>query len=136
MTRALNPVDKSTERVTKILKEQSKGYDWSGVTFPTSLKQVKVFEKNNGLLVNVFKFDREKDCVSSMSISHGEYKGRALLISIDDRYAVVKSISRLLGSQASKGKERCKRFFCHNCLENFTREQDLKNHIVVMCELK
>ena len=134
VTRALNPVDKSSGRVTKILREQSKKYNWNGITFPTSLRQVKTFEKNNNVLVNVFKFDKERDCVYPISISPGEYEGRALLIFVDNRYAVVKTISRLLGSQAAKGKRHCERFFCLNCLEDFTSELQFDIHITHLCK--
>ena len=134
VTRALNPVDESTERVTKVLREQSKKYNWDGITFPTSLEQVKVFEENNNVLVNVFKFDRERDCVYPISVSTGEYEGRALLVFVDDRYAIVKTISRLLGGQAAKGKRHCERFFCLNCLSNFTSELQFDIHIIHLCE--
>ena len=44
MTRALNPVVKTSERVTKILKEQSKLLNWEEVDFPTPLEQIETFE--------------------------------------------------------------------------------------------
>ena len=134
VTRALNPTNKNSERITKTLIEQSKKYNWDGVTFPTLLEQVKLFEENNNVLVNVFKFDKERDCVYPISISPGEYEGRALLIFVDNRYAVVKTISRLLGSQVAKGRARCKRFHCNNCLSNFTCEWDFILHISSFCE--
>ena len=133
VTRALNPVGKSSQRVTKILKEQSRQYNWNDISFPTPLEQVKTFEKNNNVLVNVFKFDKERDCVYPISVSPGEYDGRALLVFVDNRYAVVKTISRLLGGQVAKGKARCKRFHCNNCLNSFTCEDRFNKHITSFC---
>ena len=34
VARALNPVKKNSERITKELKDQSKRLDWSGLNFP------------------------------------------------------------------------------------------------------
>ena len=38
VTRALNPVDKNAERITKELIEQSKELNWRGLAFPVELK--------------------------------------------------------------------------------------------------
>ena len=45
VARALNPVEKNSERITKELKDQSERLDWSGLRFPVDLKQIKIFEK-------------------------------------------------------------------------------------------
>ena len=45
VVRALNPVEKNSERITKELKDQSERLDWSGLRFPVDLKQIKIFEK-------------------------------------------------------------------------------------------
>ena len=41
VTRALNPVERDSERVTKTLKEQTKEYNWDNITFPTKVKDIK-----------------------------------------------------------------------------------------------
>ena len=46
VTRMLNPSIKSPERVTKVLIQQSKNYNWEGLDFPTPLEQIDTFEKN------------------------------------------------------------------------------------------
>ena len=38
VTRALNPVNKNTERITIELREQAKTLNWDGINFPTPLK--------------------------------------------------------------------------------------------------
>ena len=58
VVRALNPVEKNSERITKELKDQSERLDWSGLRFPVDLKQIKIFEKfNSQLSINVFGFE-------------------------------------------------------------------------------
>ena len=134
VVRSLNPVDVRSERVTQILKEQSKKYNWDGISFPTPLSQIRIFEKSNNVFVNVFEWDKERDRVYPISVSVGEYEGRAFLVFVDDHYAVVKTISRLLGSQAAIGRRHCEKFFCSNCLENFTNKEKHNDHILRLCE--
>ena len=45
VVRALNPVDKNPNRITKELIEQAESLNWSGLKFPVDLKQIKIFEK-------------------------------------------------------------------------------------------
>ena len=54
--RALNPLEKNPQGVTKELRKQSKELDWSGIEFPTPcLERVfKKFEKNNNVTLLVF----------------------------------------------------------------------------------
>ena len=60
VARALNPVEKNPNRITKELSDQSKRLDWSGLKFPVDLKQIKTFEKNNpSISINVFSYEGE-----------------------------------------------------------------------------
>ena len=60
ITRALHPVDKNPNRITKELIEQAKSFNWEGLKFPVDLKQIKIFEKNNpSISINVFGFEDE-----------------------------------------------------------------------------
>ena len=58
IVRALNPVEKNSERITKELKEQSERLDWSGLKFPVKLNHIVIFEKfNPSISINVFGFE-------------------------------------------------------------------------------
>ena len=47
------------ERITKELREQAEQYNWEGISFPVSLKDIDKFEKNNkGIFVNVFGYEK------------------------------------------------------------------------------
>ena len=60
VVRALNPVKKNSERITKELIEQAKSLNWSGLKFPVDLKQIKTFENNNpSISINVFGYEEE-----------------------------------------------------------------------------
>ena len=133
VTRALNPITKNSDRVTKILREQSKKYNWGGLDFPTPLEQIETFEKSNNLLVNVFGFDENRDCVTSLKLSKGVHEGRVLLMFTNNRYTVVKSMSRLFCKQATSGRRKAKRFYCNNCLQPFTSDEKLNDHVTSFC---
>ena len=133
VARALNPIAKSSGRVTKVLRAQSKLLNWEGLDFPTPLEQIKKFEKNNDLLVNVFGFEKDGD-VRLLRVPTGVCGFRVLLLFVDGRYVVVKNISRLLYKQAAAGKKKCKRFYCYNCLEIFLDRGKFDEHMSSLCE--
>ena len=58
--RALNPVDKNPNGITKELIEQAKSLNCNGLKFPVDLKQIKIFENNNpSISINVFGYEEE-----------------------------------------------------------------------------
>ena len=60
VTRALNPIDKHAERITNELREQAKLLNWTSLEFPTSVKHIDKFEKQNAdVAVNVFGYETE-----------------------------------------------------------------------------
>jgi hypothetical protein len=150
VTRALNPVEKNAELVSKLLREQAKKLDWSSITFPVSLKDIDKFEKQNpGIAVNVFGYENH---VYPLKISNRyavrpaltSFAGAAdasaactavnlLLLSTSDgdcntnnHYCLIKNMSRLLYSQAyTKHK---KRYYCLRCLNGFPSEDHLALH--------
>ena len=135
VTRALNPVGKNPQWITKTLREQTRQYNWTNIDFPTPLSQIELFERNNNVLVNVFGYNEEERYVYPLRIPTGKHAGRALLMLIGDEskghYVVIKCMSRLLCART--GKRRGKRFYCNNCLEGFSSDVVLQKH-VVRCE--
>ena len=121
-TRALNPVEKNPQRVTKELRKQSEELNWNGIEFPTPyLERVfKKFEKNNDVSLLVFGHEavmnntfiippyvpteRREKVVRLFFLKDLDEDG------IVSHYCVVKDMSRLVSSQASKKKE--KKYVC------------------------
>ncbi len=135
VTRALNPVNRDSERITKELKDQAEEYDWSGITFPVKLEDIKIWEKNNDKFVNVFGYDedvqkvyviRMGDRCSSTVLEEDQNKFISLFLHDDKHYCVVKSLGRLVSSQLSKKKN--KKYFCLNCMNGFGTEKILASH--------
>ena len=54
ITRALNPVEKNSERIDQKLQEKSELFNWDGVKFPVNLSDINKFENHNSSIsVNV-----------------------------------------------------------------------------------
>ena len=129
VARALNPVDIHPERVTKILREQSKQYNWEGISFHTPLNEIERFERNNGVSINVLC--DEDGRVYPRQRSKNKFETEITLMFITDNqnshYVVVKSLSRLLSGQSTK--KHAKRHYCFNCFNRFTSETRLAIHM-------
>ena len=128
ITRALNPVEKNSERITKELKDQSERLDWSGLKFPVKLNQIAIFEKfNPSISINVFGFDKT---IYPLRISKTKRRRIVNLLLIWDgekqHYCLIKSLSRLLSSQLTKHDGSI--VLCLNCLNHFPNEENLKIH--------
>ena len=115
VTRALNPVNRDSERnpnrVTKILKTQAKKYNWDDIEFPTKLKDIHKFEKNNNININVFSFDSWTKKVYTLRLSKSDHKESINLFLYDEHYGVVKNLSRLVSSQVNK--DECKKTYMY-----------------------
>ena len=103
-------IDSHPERVSS-LSEFADNYDWSGLEFPVSLKQIGKFEAKNDISVNVLGLEgKDFYILRNSDRSHREIN--LLMISEDraNHYTVIKSSSRLLRSGNTKHK--CKQYFC------------------------
>ncbi len=126
VTRALNPVEDNPQRITDELRRQTEKYDWGGITFPTKVKDIFVWERNNNINVNVFGHD--DDAKKTYTIRIAELKDPISTINLflhdDNHYCVVKDLGRLVSDQLSgndHGKDICLR--CLNAFGRLTRKE-------------
>ncbi len=138
VTRALNPISKNQERITDELRKQAEKYNWEGITFPTKLKDISVWEKNNEKIVSVFGYNESSKEVYSIKLCKGhesivlsddetqDDKFISLFLHDDNHYCVVKNLSRLVSSQLSNHGH--KKHFCLNCMNGFSTNKILKKH--------
>ena len=120
---------KDPQRVSNLRKRMD-NYDWSGLEFPVSIKDIRKLETRNDISVNVEGRD-----------IYIHRKGRRmmgpeinlLMVSEDgiNHYTVIKSLSRLLKS--SNTKHKCKQHFYMNYLQGFMQESSRDQH-QVYCE--
>ena len=100
---------KDSQRVSN-LKKFKDNYDWSGLEFPVSIKDIGKFENRNNISVNVLAVKGRDICIHRK----GQRVGREvnlLMVSEDGirHSAAIKSLSRLLSSKNSNIK--CKQHF-------------------------
>ena len=130
VTRALNPVSRDAERITKVLKKQASELNWNGIEFPTPCaeRQLKTFEKNNN--VSVLVFGHEGNDIFPLYVPTDRRKKVVRLFfqktKTNSHYSVIKSMSRLVASQMSTKQH--KKYVCDFCLNAFGTEDLLLKH--------
>ena len=111
------------------LRKFMDNYDWSGLEFPVSIKDIGKFETRNNISVNVLAIEGRDIYIHRK----GQRMGREinlLMVSRDGmrHYTAIKSLSRLLSSKNSNTKR--KQHFCMNCLQGFMQESSRDQHQV------
>ena len=122
---------KDPQRVSNLRKFKD-NYDWSGLEFSVSIKDIGKFENRNNISINVLAVEGRDIYIHRK----GRRMGREinlLMVSEDgiNHYTAIKSLSRLLKS--SNTKYKCKQHFCMNCLQGFMQESSRDQH-QVYCE--
>ena len=128
--RALNPKENNAERVDKELKTKENTLNMEGIEYPVSLKDINEFEKQNQTM-SITVFGYEGKSVYPLRKSDNRNRDHNIYLMLIEEggvkhYCLVKSLNRLLSSQASKGKR--KEYFCLNCLNPFPSEESLNKH--------
>ena len=123
---------KDPQRVSN-LRKFTDNYDWSGLEFSVSIKDIGKFETRNNISVNVLAVEGRDIYIHRKG---RRMMGREInLLMVCEygirHYTAIKSLSRLLSSKNSKSKH--KQHFCMNCLQGFTQESSRDQH-QVYCE--
>ena len=123
---------KNPQRVSNLRKFEN-NYDWVGLKFPVSTKDIGMFETRNNVSVNVLGVDGREIYIHRKGRRGANREINLLLVSQNGmkHYTAIKSLSRLLRS--SNTKNRCKQHFCMNCMQGFTQEASRDQH-QVYCE--
>ena len=122
---------KDPQRVSNLRKFMD-NYDWSGLEFPVSIKDIGKFENRNNISVNVLAVEGRDIYIHRKGWRMGR-EINLLMVSEDgiNHYTAIKSLSRLLKS--SNTKHKCKQHFCMNCFQGFMQESSRDQH-QVYCE--
>ena len=116
-------IDSNPERVSK-LKRFEKDFDWSGIKFPVSVKDINGFETKNRISINLLATEGKEIYICRKG---GNYERAINLMIIDNHYIAIKSLSRLLASENTKHKG--KEHFCTNCLQGFYQKIPRDEHM-------
>ena len=119
-------INRNPQRVSKLKKFEA-DFNWSGIGFPVSFKDIKKFEFRNQVSINILAIEDRQTYICRKG-SNYEHTINLMLITESNRkhYVAIKSLSRLLSSQNTKHKG--KEYFCMSCLQGFKEESSRDKH--------
>jgi len=116
----LYPVKKHAQRCSKYM-HATHTFNLKDIQFPFEIRQIKKFEKQNALKINIFGIENSDIFPIYMSKAISR-KNEIDLLLYKNHYFLIKSFNRLLN--AHRGVHH----FCKNCLNGFQRESSLIAH--------
>ena len=128
--RHLNPLERNPQSITKADREYVKRLDYTGVTFPVTIKDIDRIEKQNSINVNVFGYDRG---AYPIRISKAKFPDHIelLWIGTNDKkyekshYVLIKNFDRFMSTFT---KYKARKYFCLRCLHCCSSERVLEMH--------
>ena len=126
--RHLNPQEKDPQRIKKEDNKMINEMNYEGIEFLVSQKHYNKAEKQNSIRINVFGHENGQPFPTHISKETFEYQMNLLLITKDEKkhYVLIKDFNAFMYNQ-SKHKER--KHFCMYCLQCFSSERILANHV-------
>jgi hypothetical protein len=128
VTLALNPTNTHHPgRITAELREQSRSLNWEGTRFSVPPENIGEFEEKNSIGINLIGLSGNR--IIALKVSGWKYWRIVTLFFHEDRYYVVKNVSRLWSSQISRSNKS--RIFCDRCLSSFHSTNGFDKHFTV-----
>ena len=125
---ALFPAQRNGDRPGSYPRDD--GLDFTGIDFPTPLSQISKIEEQNNLAITVFGWCEGKTVVVRVSEVEDPNTRRIHLMILTNKhtthYCYIKSLSRLLASEYAAGRRI---HFCERCLQGFSSERVLNDHL-------
>ena len=120
-------INNNPERISK-LKRFEKDFDWSGIGFSVSFKDITKFEFRNQISINLLAIEDKEIYICRKGGNHERIINLMIISENNRKHCVtIKSLSRLLSSKNTKheGKE----YFCKNRLQGFIEESSRDEHL-------
>ena len=128
ITSAIYQREKHPERLIKEMRNNSQNFNWDGINFPVSIKQIDKFERQNNYAINVFGYEDSK--VYPLRLSKKDSQVVDLLLITagpTNHYCWIKNKNRSFSRQVSKTGHA--KFFCDRCINHFPNGTALKNNL-------
>ena len=131
--RHLNPLSHHNERITQKDRKMAQTLDYTGVTFPVTIRDMGKIEKQNKININAYLYNEDGKYVTPYRNSETEY-GDTLNVLLIERetereykqhYVYIKDFNRL---NYNVTKSHHKKHFCLRCIQPFTSEARLEAH--------
>ena len=98
-------IDNHPERISK-LRRYEDNFDWTGIKFPVSFRDIKRFESTNEITINILAFERKQIYICRKGKEYGRVANLMLITDHNNKhYISIKSLERLLSMQNSKHNE-------------------------------
>ena len=131
--RHLNPVQKNPQRLTQKDRAVAKTLDYTGVTFPVTIREMGKIEKENKININAYVYNKDGKYVSPIRNSETAYEDTLNVLLIEretekeykQHYVYIKDFNRL---NYNVNKHKNKKHFCLHCLQPFYSEDHLEAH--------
>ena len=108
-----------------------KTLDYSGVTFPVTIKDIKKIEKENKININVFGYSDQNPY--PIRIPSKKYEDHLELLLIEEEksqtkkhFVVIKDFNQFMYNFSN---HRTKKYFCMHCLQCFYSAKHLENDL-------
>ena len=126
--RHLNLQKKNPQRITKVDRQFIGRLNYEGIGFPVSQKQYNKIEKQNSIRINIFGYEKGQPYLIHISKEKFEHQMNLLLITKDKKrhYILIRDCNTFMYNQS---KHKNKKHFCMYCLQCFSSERILANHI-------
>ena len=124
--RHLNPIENNSQRVKETDKALAKELDYTGVTFPVTIRDIGKIEKQNKININVFGYDEYVFPIRNSETEHGNTLNVLLVEGESEQhYVYIKDFNRLNYDITTSHHRK---HFCLHCLQPFTSEVRLEAH--------
>ena len=121
-------IDRDHQRITKHKRFEA-DFDWTGIKFPASFRDIKRFESRNEITIKILAFEDKKVYICRKGKEYDRVANLMLITDRNNKHDVaIKSLRRLLSRQNSKHKES--QHFCINCLQGFREKKSRDEHLV------
>ena len=125
--RHLNPQIKYPERTKKGDKQFIEGLNYEWIEFPISQKHYNKVEKQNSIRINVFGYEKGQPFPIHISKEKFEDQMNPLITEDEKKhYVLIKDFNAFMYNQT---KHKNKKHFCVYCLQCFSSERILANHV-------
>lgn len=114
------------ERVTPYKKLEDP-YNFKSIEYPTTLKQIDQFSKDNNLTILVFHCDKNESITQLFKQKSRSYKDVVTLLYYEGHYCYIKDFNRMMHHKLPYNQKRV--HYCFNCLNYFYKEELFNKHI-------
>jgi hypothetical protein len=106
--------------------------NWSGLRFPVTMNQVRLFERNNqNFTVNVYVYEESEDDVIPIYVTKCGMRAKHidLLLLIDGEKSHYVWMKRMSAVVCHGTKSKAKVYVCPQCIHPFTIKESFENHL-------